>query len=211
MEKAQFRRVPKQARARERYMKVLASASNLFIEKGYEATTTNEIASRAGISIGSLYQYFNNKESIVEAMMDHYVTSLREVTDRVLSTEVGEFSTPTAVHLLLQPIIEFHAEHPAFRSLWLAAEVSTSLHRSMKKMDREVLRHVEQLLIARAPVLPPERARMVINLLAAVTKGLLSTLGRLKDEAQRDAATAEVERMLSAYLDTVITVDPSAH
>jgi len=113
--------------------------------------------------------------------------------------------------LLLQPIVEFHAKHPAFRSLWLAAEVSRQLQRSMKVMDREVLRHVEQLLLARAPTLPPERARLIVAVVAAVAKGLLSTIGRLQDPVHREQAIAEVERMLSAYLDTVITVDPSAH
>ena len=52
------RRVPQQARSRERYNLILDSAARLFAEVGYEAATTNAIADVAGVSIGSLYQYF---------------------------------------------------------------------------------------------------------------------------------------------------------
>ena len=79
METTNFRRRPKQARSQKRYDDILDIASNLFLEKGFNSTTTNEIARRAGISIGSLYQYFNNKEAIVDALKTRYTEVLKEV------------------------------------------------------------------------------------------------------------------------------------
>ena len=61
MNKTDYRRTPKQERSQERYAKILDTAANLFLDKGFDGTTTNEIARRAEISIGSLYQYFDNK------------------------------------------------------------------------------------------------------------------------------------------------------
>ncbi|UCH84814.1 MAG: TetR/AcrR family transcriptional regulator, partial [Candidatus Latescibacterota bacterium] len=97
------RRVPKQSRSQERFDKIVEIASKLFLEKGFDGTTTNEIARRADISIGSLYQYFHNKESIVEALADRYVEALREVTENVVQTDVADLSTATAVDALLDP------------------------------------------------------------------------------------------------------------
>lgn len=62
MKKVDSRRVPKQERSRRRVEEILDAAANLFLTNGFERTTTNEVAERAGISIGSVYQYFENKE-----------------------------------------------------------------------------------------------------------------------------------------------------
>ena len=53
-----MRRQPKQARSQERVHHILDVAEQLFIELGYEQTTTRAIATRAGVPVGSLYQFF---------------------------------------------------------------------------------------------------------------------------------------------------------
>ncbi len=58
------RKEPQQRRSRVTYDAILEAAAQILIERGYAATTTNHIARRAGISIGSLYQYFPSKEAI---------------------------------------------------------------------------------------------------------------------------------------------------
>src|SRR5690349_10759499 len=62
------RPVRRQARGERRIAEILDAASALFAEVGYEAASTNRIAARAGISPGSLYQFFANKEAIAEAL-----------------------------------------------------------------------------------------------------------------------------------------------
>ena len=90
MENSNSRRKPKQARSQERFDKILDTAANLFAKKGFEATTTNEIAKEAAISIGSVYQYFDDKKGIAEALTARYVEALREVTDAVMVTDVAD-------------------------------------------------------------------------------------------------------------------------
>ncbi|RJR49660.1 MAG: TetR/AcrR family transcriptional regulator [Desulfobacteraceae bacterium] len=62
------RKQPIQRRARETVEVILEAAAQVFAEEGYFATT-NRIAQRAGVSIGSLYQYFNNKDEILSEMI----------------------------------------------------------------------------------------------------------------------------------------------
>src|SRR3989304_375194 len=65
-------RGPKQERGRRRVALILNTAAEVFAEMGYEAATTIKIAERANISVGSLYQFFPNKDAIVRALVDGY-------------------------------------------------------------------------------------------------------------------------------------------
>jgi AcrR family transcriptional regulator len=85
------RRSPRQERSRETVEAILEAAAQVFERHGYAAGTTNRIAERAGVSIGSLYQYFPNKDSIVVEVMHRHIAeaervgrpALEELVDRV--------------------------------------------------------------------------------------------------------------------------------
>ncbi|RST60077.1 TetR/AcrR family transcriptional regulator [Siminovitchia terrae] len=66
------RRIPKQNRSIQNRDKILDAGLKLFSEKGYYDTTTNEIAKVAGVSIGSLYSYFKDKDAIFLSILDNY-------------------------------------------------------------------------------------------------------------------------------------------
>ncbi|WP_109523536.1 MULTISPECIES: TetR/AcrR family transcriptional regulator [Nocardia] len=67
------RKQPKQQRAAQTRRWILDAAAHVFSEHGYAAGTTNRIAERAGVSIGSLYQYFPNKDAILRALMEEHI------------------------------------------------------------------------------------------------------------------------------------------
>lgn len=65
-------RRPKRRRGHERVAALLAAATAEFVEKGYDAATMTAVAARAGAPIGSLYQFFANKEALAEALLAQY-------------------------------------------------------------------------------------------------------------------------------------------
>src|ERR1700684_3365422 len=77
---------PKRERGKRRVAALIDAGAALFAEKGYEATTMTEIASRAGAAIGSLYQFFPSKEALAEALFNRYAErtamALQHVVDR---------------------------------------------------------------------------------------------------------------------------------
>jgi AcrR family transcriptional regulator len=188
----------------ERYDKILEEAANLFLEKGFDGTTTNEIARHADVSIGSLYQYFEDKGAIVEALTARYIVAMHEVTSGLVSTETGDLPTDMAVDRLLSPILKFHLSHPEFRRLWLGAEVSSQLRDAMRAMDQEVLERVQEFLEARVPGIPSDRARIVVTVLELAVKSLLGLLGRTEDPAFKAKAATETKRMLIAYIEGMV-------
>jgi AcrR family transcriptional regulator len=70
------RHKPLQTRGKERVRVILAAALSVFKESGVEGATTNEIAARAGIPIGSLYRYYPDKASIIVVLTDLYVEDI---------------------------------------------------------------------------------------------------------------------------------------
>jgi AcrR family transcriptional regulator len=67
-----IRNKPQQARSQARVDRILDVAERLFTTEGYNATTTNAIAAQAGVPIGSLYQFFPDKNAIIGALAERY-------------------------------------------------------------------------------------------------------------------------------------------
>lgn len=73
------RRQPSQARGKERVRVILTAALSMFKENGVEEVTTNDIAERARIPIGSLYRYYPNKDTIITALTELVVEDLSQL------------------------------------------------------------------------------------------------------------------------------------
>ena len=77
------RKAPKQGRSEATVEVILEAAAHILIERGYMALTTNAAALRAGVSIGSLYQYFPGKEALLAALLMRHANEI----DTVLENE----------------------------------------------------------------------------------------------------------------------------
>ena len=83
------RRMPRQKRSRLLFDKILATAKTLFEQEGYAYVTTNRIAEKANISIGSLYQYFKNSESIALAVYENACARAALTMKRMVLENLG--------------------------------------------------------------------------------------------------------------------------
>src|SRR5437588_9698986 len=92
----QLRRMPRQARGRERIARILDAAGQVFAEVGYEAATTNAIAARAQTPIGSLYHFFPHKEAILYALATQYLQDLQAAMETAAANAAD---LPLAAHV----------------------------------------------------------------------------------------------------------------
>jgi len=81
-----LRREPNQRRSRERVERILAAASALIAEKGSDAMRMGEVAAKADVSIGSLYQYFPDKAAIIRRLAERYNAAGRACIQAALAT-----------------------------------------------------------------------------------------------------------------------------
>lgn len=114
------RKRPVQRRSLATVEAVLDAAARVFEEHGYAAGTTNRIAARAGVSIGTLYQYFPNKEALAATLLERH---LEEAKRRLNGWIAGSLAAPRDLHATLasfvEGMIELHAERPRLQHILL--------------------------------------------------------------------------------------------
>ena len=123
-----LRRVPRQARSRERLARMLDAAEELLVAEGPGALTTTRVASAAGVSVGSLYQYLPDKEAIVEALAGRYLAEfegLMEALAEEASAAPGRWTDP--VGRLLDVFAQRYRDRPGYRALWFGRELTPGL------------------------------------------------------------------------------------
>lgn len=111
------RRAPVGERGRQRRDLILDTAAELLVEQGADAVTTNALAARAGIAVGSVYQYFSNKESVLTALGERYLASLGANTVTALQQDLSGLTMREMVDRVMGPMIAFERSHPAFGHL----------------------------------------------------------------------------------------------
>src|SRR6185437_494709 len=107
------RRIPQQERGERRVRELLEASAAEFAEVGHDAATMKAIAKRAGASIGAVYQYFPNKESVVSALRTQYVNEMEDQWTKLEEATAG-LSIKERVELFVDVMIRFMEEHPAF-------------------------------------------------------------------------------------------------
>lgn len=110
------RKKPRQARSKAMVESILEATIRVLVARGYERTTTIAIAERAGVSVGSLYQYFPNKESLVAALVERHTTELLAYTDRVLAGAESREPADT-MRAFVRASVDAHRVDPALHKI----------------------------------------------------------------------------------------------
>jgi AcrR family transcriptional regulator len=106
-----IRKSPKQSRSKLTVDAILAATAHILAEEGYEATNTNRIAEIAGISIGSLYQYFPNKEALIISLASSHAVEMAEMVESKLKY-LSDAPIETVFRELVKACIKAHALNP---------------------------------------------------------------------------------------------------
>src|ERR1700683_3971324 len=128
--KSSRRRRPRQPRARQTVDAILDAVVRILKRKGFDAITTNDIAEVAGVSIGSVYQYFPDKRAIFVALHKRHLEEIdRMVEIKLIEHAAG--SLDELVRAMVEAMIDSHAGDPELYEL-LLTEVP---HRAGGKRD----------------------------------------------------------------------------
>lgn len=127
------RRLPTQRRSRERVERLLSVSRDLIAAQGSEALRMSDVAQQAGVSIGSLYQYFPDKAAVIRALAERY----NEEGRACVGGELGAVAVAAELGPALLRIIDayyamFLAE-PAMRDIWSG----TQADKALQDMDLE--------------------------------------------------------------------------
>ena len=194
----QPRKQPRQVRAELTRQRILTAAAHVFAEHGYAAGTTNRIAERARISIGSLYQYFPNKDAILAALLVRHL-------DRGDWTEADEVdlapgSLPAAIRALVRDAIDNHRDDPALLRMMIEeARVSPELVEAMERHGRSRVAQVRDLLARHPDVAVTDldtAAELIVTTVELNTHKLMAAPQTIPEEV----FAAELVDMVTRYL-----------
>jgi AcrR family transcriptional regulator len=165
------RQIPQQARSRATVDAVVEAAAHLLATRGWHAATTNHIAERAGVSIGSLYKYFPSKPAIVA-----------EVARRRIAAEVAAIEATLAAHpddlkAMLSAMVETTADRYA-ASAALDTQLMEQLGpiemaRVLRGAEAEVVARTERYLVAQGRLRKPDAVPLTSFLVVHTLRGLL--------------------------------------
>ena len=107
MSASPLRRVPQQGRGARRIAQILDAAAEVIGEVGYDGATTSLIAARAHTAIGSLYQFFPNKDAIVQGLLERYRADLRDLHSQLLTPDLATLPLTELLDRIIDPFDGF--------------------------------------------------------------------------------------------------------
>jgi AcrR family transcriptional regulator len=198
---ANSRKEPRQARAKATFDAILEATAHILVEDGYERLTTNHVAARAGVSIGSVYMYFRTKEAIVASLVDRHIERFGAV---IGSEAIEALRMPLAsgVERIIGAIVRANAS------------VEPNLHRALEEGVRRVAafekiraldRSFETLLAAsldaRADDHTSTDTKLAAFMVVQACKAITLEATREHPDALQDGRLArELARMVVRYL-----------
>ncbi|MGZ3350613.1 MAG: TetR/AcrR family transcriptional regulator [Xanthobacteraceae bacterium] len=195
-----LRKKPLQARSRARVAGILKAAGSLLGEVGYDGLSTNLIAERAQVPVGSIYQFFEGKDDIVAALVEQF-------QDRILRLVSAQLDVDTAVHdrrafiaRLIDGIAGIQAEASAFVCVFSGSQTHARFDGLARDLRRTLTRHLDRVFAEAFPRLPKDDRGRMLAAWSDITGAMIANLDRSKP-GERGKLLEELKTILGAYLD----------
>lgn len=194
------RKAPRQSRSQATVTAILDATARILVERGFAAASTNAVAERAGVSVGSLYQYFPNKEALIAALHARHGEQMMDVIQRALAKAM-DATLDDGLAGLIEATVEAH-------------RVDADLHRVLEEqhddldndtMHQEYLDVMEDRIVAllarhRGQITAPDLKLAAFMLLNAAHGLIHAVVLQRPKGVSLKAATQEIVRMMKAYL-----------
>jgi AcrR family transcriptional regulator len=194
------RKRPRQERSQATVDAILDATARVLTSIGYDRASTNRIALAAGVSIGSLYQYFPSKEALVAALVERHTTEMSSLIRRKLA-EVATAPVEVAVRTMIEALFDAHAVDPKLHKVLIEQVPRVGKLQKVADVECEVAALVESLLGARRRDLRRSKVEAVAFVLCTAVEAVThrAVIAELAAEKRSDVA-AELTDMLLRYL-----------
>jgi AcrR family transcriptional regulator len=199
------RKRPVQARSQRTVDAILKAAAQVFARRGYAGATTNHIAERAGVSVGSLYEYFPSKDALLVALMEVHLAEGETVLQKAV-VELGASGAralAASVRHVARATVQLHArDRELHRILFEEAPLPRRIRRLLVEIEARATERVGALLRTHPEVSVPNpalAAAIVVHTVEALTHRLVIHGGA---DVDLEAYVEEIVRLVVRYLTT---------
>ena len=194
------RKQPVQKRSRMTVDTLLEATAQVLVSSGYERASTDAIAARAGVSIGTLYQYFPNKASLVAALIRQHVDEVLYLVETALAEHEGS-PLDTTLRALVRAGIEAHRLNPPLHKVLFEQVPTEQILGQAPDVSSRLQAMIEAVLRRKLPGISRTRTRTVALVLetsieALTHRAVVEAPGWLRSGALEKEAVA----LLKPYL-----------
>ncbi len=194
------RKRPKQERSQVTVAAILSATARVLCSTGYDRASTNRIALAAGVSVGSLYQYFPSKESLVAALVERHTEEMTSLVKGKLA-EVATSPLPVAIRTMIDAMFDAHAVDPKLHKVLIEQVPRVGRLEKLVDMNHEVEQLLGAYLKARAGELRRKdlasASVVLVHLVESVTHHAVLTE---MPAARTQALAGELTDMVLRYL-----------
>ena len=192
-----LRRRPVQQRSAARVERMLEACAQLIDEVGYDGVTTTLIAERAGVAVGSLYQFFPDKRAVVQALTTRNLDRFMELIIEKLSTATLEHWWD-GVDMVFDAYVQMYRHVPGFTQIRFGDVVDLRLMDDQRD-NNTVIADRLAILLSEQFNIPLAELRLPISVSVEIADGILNLAFRRKQYSE-DMMIAEAKRVIRAYL-----------
>lgn len=193
-------KAPTQERSRNTVSTILEACSRILIREGFFGVTTDKIAKEAGVSIGSLYQFFGNKESVVSAVIHNLLEQDRQyVLRRIKELDIERLPVEQKMRSLISIIIETYRNNSVLRSKLQNIQMYLTDGQYLKS----TMKTYEDILVRVLPLQPGREVKTVTYVALTAFFGLMDkAVSDYDDISKNQDLVNEIHRLFEPYLIT---------
>ena len=194
------RRTPRQARARATVATIFEAAIQILERDGYDALTTNRIAERAGVSVSSLYQYFENNDALLFALAEHVLSLHRTSVGKFMAESPADAPEEWGRHVI-RSVLAATSKHSRLYRMTIEMMIVRGRSKELAAPSRDI----EQLLVQQAErFLPGVKRSLSPVVLFVLTRAIQGVMHAALREEEAFTGTQEFEdeltRLLRGYI-----------
>jgi len=199
-ERSGLRKLPTQARSRARVDAILKVTGALLGEVGYDGLSTNLIAERAGVPVGSIYQFFEGKDDIVAALVQQFQDRIHRLASEQLDAAGAARDRHAFIARLVDGIAGIQAETSAFTCIFSGSQSHARFDGLARELRQTLAGHLDRVFAEAFPLLPKSDRSRMLAAWTAITGAMISNRDRSKP-AEREKLIEELKIILGAHLD----------
>jgi AcrR family transcriptional regulator len=195
------RREPVQERSRRTVARILQATEEIIATDGVDAATTRTIAKRAKVAAPSLYRFFDDRDAILDALLEEMLVQLETVVAQAERELPGESieSIEEFVRLELEVHAAYFERHPSLARLWFGGRVSPAVIELVRARNRQLAGRARQVLTG-AGLVDPATPALVFDLLIEYGDRTLDIAFRGRAHGEREVIEAGVTA-LTAFVE----------
>jgi AcrR family transcriptional regulator len=141
------RKLPRQSRSKATVKAILDTTAHILISEGYAALNTNRVAELAGVSIGSLYQYFPDKKSLLVSLRRRHLDEMNECMSQATSN-ITQLTAAEAIPLLITTVFDAHLVDPLLHRAFHSEVPQPLLYDKDSNFEASFIDMAKQLLMS---------------------------------------------------------------